>query len=97
MLEEKQYRLNAGTLVNVPLGVVHGFTFEPQTKGWMVTLAAELLEQGLLESEGLRPLLRVPETLHYDDEIQGVVSAVFAKHAPGLLPARMYCGRCQGC
>jgi len=81
ILEERRYQLTAGTLINVPLGVVHGFSFEPQTKGWVVTLAAELLDQGLLESEGLRPYLKTATLLKYDDEIRGIVGAIFAEHA----------------
>lgn len=80
ILDEDKHLLSAGTLVNVPLGVVHGFTFEPDTKGWVVTLAAELLEQGLLESEGLRPYLRTPQTLQYCNKIRGIVGSIFAEH-----------------
>ena len=81
LLEESRHPLQAGALVNVPLGAVHGFTFEPQTKGWVVTLAAELLDQGLLEGEGLRPFLRIAKTLQYDNEIRSVVQSIFTEHA----------------
>lgn len=39
-LEETRHDQVAGSMVNVPLGVVHGFTFEPNTRGWIVALAA---------------------------------------------------------
>lgn len=81
LLEEDRHDLAAGTLVNVPQGVVHGFMFEPQTKGWVVTLASELLEQGLLESEGLRHYLKTPRLMPYGNEIRGIVKSIFAEHA----------------
>ena len=81
LLDEDRHLLRAGTLANVPLGGVHGFKLEPQTKGWVVTLAAELLDQVLLESEGLRPYLRTPTAMRYGNEIRGIVSTLFAEHA----------------
>ncbi len=81
LLEEERHSLRAGTLVNVPLGTVHGFSFTPQTKGWVVTLAAELLDQGLVEGEGLRPYLKTEKTLQYGSEIKDTVQSIFSEHA----------------
>jgi AraC family transcriptional activator of pobA len=81
LLEDARQPLVPGTLVNVPAGLVHGFTFEPDTEGWVVTLAAELLDQGLLESEGLRPYLRTAHILRYDSEIRDIVRFIFTEHA----------------
>src|SRR5581483_5398013 len=44
-------------VVNVPIGDVHGFSFTRGTKGWVLTLAAEVMDQVLLPSEGLRRVL----------------------------------------
>lgn len=81
LLEEERHPLNERALVNIPAGCVHGFTFEPRTKGWVVTLAAELLEESLLESEGLRPHLMKPKILFYKDEIQRAVMKIFSEYA----------------
>ncbi|WP_254430459.1 MULTISPECIES: helix-turn-helix domain-containing protein [unclassified Ruegeria] len=81
MLEGDSFGLDAGSLVNLPIGSVHGFTFKPQTTGWVVTLAAELLDQGLLDREGLRLELRTARVLRSDDEIRNVVRSIFAEHA----------------
>ncbi|MCE8547942.1 helix-turn-helix domain-containing protein [Ruegeria pomeroyi] len=81
LLEEERHPLNERALVNIPAGCVHGFNFEPRTKGWVVTLAAELLEESLLESEGLRPHLMKPKILFYKDEIQSAVMQIFSEYA----------------
>ena len=81
LLEEKRYPLTERTLINVPAGAVHGFTFAPQTTGWVITLAAELLDQVSLESEGLRPYLKTAKTLKYDRKIRDVARFIFAEHA----------------
>ena len=44
-------------IVNVPVGHVHGFSFVPGTQGWVLTIAAEILDEALLASEGLRGVL----------------------------------------
>ncbi|WP_372884062.1 helix-turn-helix domain-containing protein [Shimia sp.] len=80
ILEDRRHRLEAGMLINVPVGVVHGFAFAPETTGWVVTLAAELLVQGLLDGEGLHPYLKMPKLFNYDNEIKGSVRAIFAEH-----------------
>ena len=36
-------------IVNVPVGHVHGFRFVPDTQGWVLTIAAEILDEALLE------------------------------------------------
>lgn len=81
LLEENRYPLTKRTLINVPSGVVHGFAFTPQTTGWVITLAAELLDQVSLESEGLRPYLRTAKTLEYDSRTRDVARFIFAEHA----------------
>ncbi|PIE13218.1 MAG: AraC family transcriptional regulator [Rhodobacterales bacterium] len=81
LLEQERHPLRPGVLVNVPMGTVHGFRFTPQTRGWVVTLAAELLDQDLLEREGLRPCLLTAKTLKCDNETRRVVKSIFAEHA----------------
>ncbi|MDF0603088.1 helix-turn-helix domain-containing protein [Psychromarinibacter sp. C21-152] len=46
-----------GVVLNIPVGIVHGFRFDPGTQGLVVTLAAEILDEALQPGEGLRPVL----------------------------------------
>lgn len=80
VLEEIKSSLNPGDMVNIPMGVVHGFRFAPQTKGWVVTLASELLEHGVLNSEGLRPLLKQPKITKFGSDITQIVQAIFTEY-----------------
>lgn len=56
-LDGVTFALGPETLLNVPAGTVHGFTFERSTAGLVVTLAAEILDEILQPTEGLRPVL----------------------------------------
>ena len=44
-LDDRIVKLRPGSTVNVPPGTVHAFRFERGTKGWVVTLAEELLDE----------------------------------------------------
>ncbi len=79
-IEDKQHPITAGYLVNMPMGVVHGFSFEPGTQGWVVTLASELLEESLRDGEGLRPLLNSASIVRFTPEIKQMVQAVFREY-----------------
>lgn len=50
-LDGKTHALPTGSLVNVPPEHVHSFRFEKDTRGWVTTLADELLDE-LLEGGG---------------------------------------------
>lgn len=56
-LDGAKHTLAAMTVVNVPTGIVHGYSFAPGTDGLVVTFATEMLDQSLHPSEGLRPVL----------------------------------------
>ncbi|MEJ2121458.1 MAG: helix-turn-helix domain-containing protein [Alphaproteobacteria bacterium] len=62
-LDGQGHTLGPSSLVNVPIGLVHSFTFTPGTVGLVVTLAAEMLDVALQPSEGLRPVLAQPAVL----------------------------------
>lgn len=55
-IEGRAHALRGGVLINVPVGVVHGFTFQPGTLGRVVTLVAELRDE-LLAGDGALPVL----------------------------------------
>ena len=59
-LEDGAHALGAIHLVYVPAGHVHGFRFAPGTEGWVLTLAAELVDELLAPAEGLRLILSAP-------------------------------------
>jgi len=80
LIEETRRRLCSGDLVNMPKGVVHGFSFEPGTQGWVVTVASELLEDSLIDTEGLRSVLKTPENVQFSDSIRTIVMAIFAEY-----------------
>ena len=56
-LDGRIHGLRPMHIVNVPVGHVHGFSFEPGTQGWVLTIAAEVLDEALLAPEGLRGVL----------------------------------------
>ena len=80
LIEEQRHDLASGDMVNMPMGVVHGFTFEPGTQGWVVTLASELLEENLRDGEGLRPLLNTPAIVPFTPAIKQMVQAIFDEY-----------------
>lgn len=80
LIEDIRRDISQGDLVNMPMGVVHGFTFQPGTQGWVVTIASELLEESLHETEGLRSLVQRPEIVKYPQETKRVVQAIFAEY-----------------
>ena len=80
LIEETAHPLPPGHLVNMPQGVVHGFRFQPGTQGWVVTLAAELLDQVLRDGEGLRPVLTRPTLLRSTNDINVLTRRIFAEY-----------------
>ncbi|GGD25955.1 helix-turn-helix domain-containing protein [Sinisalibacter lacisalsi] len=70
--------LAGGHLANVPIGCVHAYSFTPGTEGWVVTIPAEVLDEGLAEGEGLRPLLARPCVIDGTEEIETTIKAIFA-------------------
>jgi len=56
-LDGEMHQLRPASFLNIPTGIVHGFTFDRGTSGLVVTLAAEMLDEILHPSEGLRPVL----------------------------------------
>lgn len=79
-IEERQHTLFPGDLINIPVGTVHGFRFKPGTTGWVVTLASELVEEGLLESEGLRPFLMTSDIVKYGHDIKRITGTIFTEY-----------------
>src|SRR5690242_11050239 len=68
-------------VVNVPVGTVHGFRFLPGTQGWVLTIAAEVLDEALLASEGLRGLLAKPALVRGSAQLRACMKQIFVEHA----------------
>ncbi len=47
-------------IVNVPRSVVHGFIFDPGTKGWVISLTSDLVDHSLAANEAVRSPLETP-------------------------------------
>ena len=79
-IEARAMTLHAGHLVNVPTGVVHGFSFTPGTQGWVVTVAAELMDESLSDGEGLRPILARPAVIEAGSETRSTIKTIFEEY-----------------
>jgi AraC family transcriptional activator of pobA len=58
--ETQNYPFQAPALLVAPAGVVHGFAFEPETEGYVVTLADSLLRDLAREEAAFRRLFLAP-------------------------------------
>jgi len=78
-LEGRRYRLRRMHVVNVPTGQVHGFSFTPGTQGWVVTFAAEILDQVLMPPEGLGRVLSEAMVLRGTTQMRTLMTEIFAE------------------
>ena len=53
-LDHDELALAPASLVNVPIGTVHAFAFEPGTQGWVITLADVVLDELLARDPEVR-------------------------------------------
>lgn len=60
-LEGHRNAIPTHSFVNVPMGTVHGFLFQPDTQGLVLTMAGEMLDETLRPSEGLGQILQRAE------------------------------------
>jgi AraC family transcriptional activator of pobA len=80
-LDGRVVTLRPNLVVNVPVGVVHGYRFVPGTQGWVLTLATEILDEALLEQEGLRSVLSHCVTMRGSPPIRAAIKQIFAEYA----------------
>jgi AraC family transcriptional activator of pobA len=81
VLEDETTALHPRTMVNVPLGCVHAFSFTPGTQGWVVTIASEMMEEALEPSQGLRQVLSRPAVLPACEPTRAIMEQIFEEHA----------------
>ena len=80
-LDGRVHGLRPMHVVNVPVGHVHGFSFEPGTQGWVLTIAAEVLDEALLAPEGLRGVLSQSAVVRGTPQIRATMKQIFAEFA----------------
>ena len=80
-LDGRMRALRPMDVVNVAVGDVHGFSFVPGTQGWVLTLAAEILDEALLASEGLRGVLSSSAVVRGAPQIRATMKQIFVEHA----------------
>lgn len=80
-LDGRIYSLRPMQIVNVPVGHVHGFSFQPGTQGWVLTIAAEVLDEALLAQEGLRGVLSQSAVVRGTPQIRATMKQIFAEFA----------------
>lgn len=80
-LEGRTHALRPMRVVNVPMGHIHGFSFKRGTQGWVVTFAAEMLDEVLTPSEGLRRMLAQSLVLRGTPQIRTIMKQIFEEFA----------------
>ena len=80
-LEGRIHALRPMRVVNVPVGDVHGFSFKPGTQGWVLTVSAEMLDEVLTPSEGLRRVLAHSTVVRGTPEMRNAMQQIFAEFA----------------
>jgi AraC family transcriptional activator of pobA len=80
-IEERAFTLAPARIVNVPVGDVHGYSFAHGTRGWVLTVAAEVLDQAMLPSEGLRRVLSSATVVRGTAPMRATMKQIFAEFA----------------
>ena len=80
-LEGRVHPLRPMRAVNVPVGHVHGFSFTRGTQGWVLTVAAEMLDEVLTPAEGLRRVLAQPAVVRGTPQMRSTMAQVFSEFA----------------
>lgn len=80
-LDGRVFALRPMHVVNVPVGDVHGFNFLPGTQGWVVTMAAEILDETLLAPEGLRSVLSQCAVVRGTQQMRSAMKQIFVEFA----------------
>jgi AraC family transcriptional activator of pobA len=78
-LEGRVHALRPMRAVNVPVGHVHGFSFTRGTQGWVLTVAAEMLDEVLTPAEGLRRVLARPSVMRATAQMRSTMAQVFSE------------------
>lgn len=80
ILEDREHALGPMTGVNVPIGCIHGFTFVPDTEGWVVTLASETLDGAIEETDPLARIVARPALFAGNEAIRALMRQIFGEY-----------------
>ena len=64
-LDDHVHSLRNGSVITIPLGVVHAFRFAPGTEGAVLTIAEEILAESP-EHSHFEPLMRAPQLIGFE-------------------------------
>jgi AraC family transcriptional activator of pobA len=76
-LDGQNFSLQAGSLVNVPMGNVHAFSFQKDTKGWVTTFADEFLDALFVGVGNIRQELQKASVLQADATMNQTVKLIW--------------------
>lgn len=76
-IEGRTFALAPRRIVNVPAGDVHGYSFMRGTRGFVLTVAAEVLDQVMLPPEGLRRILASAQVVRSTAAIRTTMKEIF--------------------
>jgi AraC family transcriptional activator of pobA len=76
-LDDQNFPLDAGSLVNVPIGHVHAFSFQKNTKGWVTTFADEFLDEVFASVGNVRQDLQQACVLNADATVNQIVQHIW--------------------
>lgn len=79
-LDSRRIVLTDRTLLNVPCRIVHGFSFQRGTSGYVLSVASEALDQILENSRSLRQVLSEPARLSADRSMEELLRTIFAEY-----------------
>ncbi|MEP4036939.1 helix-turn-helix domain-containing protein [Pseudophaeobacter sp.] len=79
-IDGKSQPIPTGSLVNISRGVVHGYDFAPETRGWVVTLTSDLLDHCIQASEGVRAPLEQAAILPLPPELGALAKHLFDEY-----------------
>lgn len=79
-LEGQAHPLKTMRLVNVPTGHVHGFTFVPGMQGFVLTIAAEMLDEALSPAEGLWRALAESRVIGATAQMRSLIAQIHAEY-----------------
>jgi AraC family transcriptional activator of pobA len=80
LIEGARVVLAAGQIVNMPAGAVHGFSFQPGTDGWVITVGSEVLDHILDSRDGVMTGLSAPNVTLGNQDISFVFKRIFQEY-----------------